>query len=130
MMTNQPTRPSGIDGGTDQRVILAREYLAGVSQQHVDQLPPSVLVRECAELRRQFGQVLTAVADQPTALTEAQQGTILAALSDAVSYRTVGAHARCEPCMAHPAGCRDRHADDLDQADAYRQLAREIGGHQ
>jgi hypothetical protein len=77
MITNQPPKPSGIDGSTDQRVILAREYLAGVSQQHVDQLPPSVLVRECAELRRQFGQVLTAVADQPTALTEAQRGTIL-----------------------------------------------------
>ena len=54
--------------------------------------------------------------------------TMHAALADAVDYRTAGADARCEDCMAHPAGCCDRHADDLDQAGAYRQLAREIGG--
>jgi hypothetical protein len=53
---------------------------------------------------------------------------MLAALADAVAYRTAGPEARCEDCMAHPAGCCDRHADDLDAADRYRQLAREIGG--
>jgi hypothetical protein len=60
--------------------------------------------------------------------SRAQQATVLAALADAVAYRTAGADARCEDCMAHPAGCCDRHADDLDQADRYRQLVRELGG--
>jgi hypothetical protein len=42
----------------DQRVTLAREYLAEVSGTSVEALPPSVLMRECAELRRLLGQVL------------------------------------------------------------------------
>jgi hypothetical protein len=42
----------------DMRVQLAREYLDSIRQHEVTHLPPSVLVRECAELRRQLGQVL------------------------------------------------------------------------
>jgi hypothetical protein len=42
----------------DQRITLARQYLAEVSGTSVEQLPPSVLMRECAELRRLLGQVL------------------------------------------------------------------------
>jgi hypothetical protein len=42
----------------DQREALARAYLAEVSATSVDQLPPSVLMREVAELRRLLGQVL------------------------------------------------------------------------
>jgi hypothetical protein len=63
-------------------------------------------------------------------LTEAQRCTALAALADAATYRAAGADARCEDCMAHPAGCCDSHADDLDRASAYRELAREIGSQQ
>jgi len=44
-----------------ERAELAREYLASVRQHKVTELPPSVLVRECAELRRQLGQVLDAI---------------------------------------------------------------------
>ncbi len=74
------------------------------------------------------GLITRARARQAPALTRAQLGIVLGALADAVAYRTSGADARCEDCMAHPAGCCDRHADELDQADAYRQLARELGG--
>src|SRR5262249_49535168 len=60
-----PTPPQR--GGTveevDQRVTLARQYLAEVSGTSVEQLPPSVLMRECAELRRQLGQVLGAIGE-------------------------------------------------------------------
>ena len=53
----------------DQRVSRAREYLAGIRQHKVTTLPPSVLVRECAELRRQLGQVLDAI-DQAVELED------------------------------------------------------------
>jgi hypothetical protein len=54
----------------DQRVERAREYLAGARRAGVDHLPPSVLMRECAELRRQLGVVLNVIdghvcADRP-----------------------------------------------------------------
>jgi hypothetical protein len=54
----------------DQRVELAREYLADVRRTGVDHLPPSVLMRECAELRRQLATVLAVIdghvcADRP-----------------------------------------------------------------
>ena len=48
----------------DQRVTFARQYLAEVSAKTVDQLPPSVLMRECAELRRLLGQVLGLLAER------------------------------------------------------------------
>ena len=78
------------------------------------------------------GLISRAHAGQATAgavvFPEGPRQTMLAALADAAAYRTAGADARCEDCMAHPAGCCDPHADDLEQADAYRDLAREIGG--
>jgi hypothetical protein len=48
----------------DQRVTAAREFLAGARRRPVDQLPPTLLMRECAELRRLLGQVLGVLADQ------------------------------------------------------------------
>jgi hypothetical protein len=47
----------------DQRITQAREYLAWVQQTDVLHMPPSALLREAAESRRQLGQVLDAVAD-------------------------------------------------------------------
>lgn len=46
----------------DQRVSLAAEYLAEVRRASVEQLPPTVLARECPELRRLLGQVLAVLA--------------------------------------------------------------------
>jgi hypothetical protein len=47
----------------DQRITLAREYLADVQQRDVLYLLPSALLRECAESRRQLAAVLAAYAD-------------------------------------------------------------------
>lgn len=46
----------------DQRITTAREFLSGARKRKVDQLPPSVLMRELAECRRQLGQVLDVIA--------------------------------------------------------------------
>ena len=46
----------------DQRVTSAREFLSGARRRKVAQLPPSLLMRECAELRRLLGQVLDVLA--------------------------------------------------------------------
>ncbi len=63
----------------DPRVQLAREYLAGVRQHKVTTLPPSVLMRECAELRRQLGQVLDTIGQEPEAAKLAEIRAVLAA---------------------------------------------------
>jgi len=67
----------------DQRITLARQYLAEVSGTTVDQLPPSVLMRECAELRRQLGQVLAAIGEAGAALAAEQAGDLPAAINPA-----------------------------------------------
>ena len=59
--------------GPDQRVELAREYLTDVSRRGVEQLPPTVLAREVAELRRLLGQVL-AILGERQAGTRGRQG--------------------------------------------------------
>ena len=46
----------------DQRITAAREYLAVAQQSDVLHLPPSALLRECAESRRQLAAVLAAYA--------------------------------------------------------------------
>jgi hypothetical protein len=61
----------------DDRITLAREYLAEVRRQAVTELPPSVLMRECAELRHQLHLVLAAYEDGAGALGEVR--TVLAA---------------------------------------------------
>jgi hypothetical protein len=48
----------------DQRVISAREFLDGARRRKVDELPPSLLMRETAELRRLLGQVLNVLAER------------------------------------------------------------------
>jgi len=42
----------------DQRAELACRYLAEARQRSVEELAPTLLMRECAELRRLLGQVL------------------------------------------------------------------------
>ncbi|HEV8279788.1 MAG TPA: hypothetical protein VGQ26_29425 [Streptosporangiaceae bacterium] len=48
----------------DQRVELARQFLAEAQQRSVEQMPPSLLMREAAELRRLLGQVLGVLAER------------------------------------------------------------------
>jgi hypothetical protein len=52
----------------DQRVTYAREYLAGCRQRKLAELPPSALLREAAELRRELGQILDVVDAQAAEL--------------------------------------------------------------
>ena len=48
----------------DELAELARAYLAEVRQRSVEELAPSLLMRECAELRRLLGQVLGMLAER------------------------------------------------------------------
>jgi hypothetical protein len=48
----------------DERTRQAREFLAAARQRGVEELPPSLLMRECAELRRLLGQVLAVLAER------------------------------------------------------------------
>jgi hypothetical protein len=48
----------------DERAELARRFLAEARQRSVEQMPPTLLMRECAELRRLLGQVLGILAER------------------------------------------------------------------
>ena len=127
----------GVVTAPDQRVILAREYLADIRRQHVDQLPPSVLVRECAELRRRLGQLLDVIDSQTPAvvagnvnLTPEQVATVLAALEDAAGWREYRATSACLACAESPTDLCEEHALDLDRVGAYRELIQLLGGEQ
>jgi hypothetical protein len=48
----------------DERAEFAARYLADARQHDVEALPPSLLIRECAELRRLLGQVLGILAER------------------------------------------------------------------
>ena len=66
----------------DQRITLAREYLRAAYDRNPDHMPPSRLIAELAETRRQLGQVLAADADRPPAMivlpSHAERATRLA----------------------------------------------------
>ena len=53
--------------------------------------------------------------------------TVLDALDVAAEYREYRAGLTCDACATHPAELCDDHRADLDAADTYRQVAREIG---
>ena len=55
-----------------------------------------------------------------------QAATVAQALADAESYRRKRVADWCADCAAVPAGACEPHLDDLDQADAYRDLAAEL----
>jgi len=48
----------------DERAELARRFLAEARQRSVEQMPPTLLMREVAELRRLLGQVLAVLAER------------------------------------------------------------------
>jgi len=107
----------------DTRVNTARSYLTAARKRPVGELPPSVLVRECAELRRMLRQVLDVADDLEVMyldqdatqlmlwggvyLAPADTGTVLRALSDA---------AQCAEDEHLPSSPTD------DQAARYREL--------
>jgi len=60
--------------------------------------------------------------------TAGQEAVVAQALADAETYRRKRAENWCGDCAAAPAGGCDNHLDDLDQADAYRDLAAVLAG--
>jgi hypothetical protein len=48
----------------DERAELARRFLAEAQQRSVEQMPPTLLMREVAELRRLLGQVLAVLGER------------------------------------------------------------------
>lgn len=110
----------------DARVTAAREYLDGARRRKVTELPPSLLVRECAELRRCLGQVLD-VLDGGQVLAEADRATVLGGLAVAAEARRYQASITCVRCAEHPADLCEDCAAQLDAADAYDELAGRIG---
>lgn len=60
------------------------------------------------------------------AITTAQAVIVRQALADAEQYRRMRAAAWCANCATAPAGACKSHLDDLDAADAYRDLAAEL----
>ncbi|SRR5260221_6888729 len=126
---------------TDERVLYARQFLAGARRREVAEMPPSVLARETAELRRVLGQVLDVVADvEDTEIDEsltlildsgdahvapADVLTLHAALDDAISWCQDNAY--CDDCEISPAGLCETHAVRLARVPAYRTLARALG---
>jgi len=111
----------------DMRVTAAREYLDAIRPHKVTTRPPSVLLRECAELRRQLGQVLDVIGGQ-AALSPAQLAVVLKALAVAADLTEDRATVYCDDCGASPAGCCDTHADMLDDVAQFRQLERDLTG--
>jgi hypothetical protein len=105
----------------DQRVTLAREYLAAARQRDINYLPPSRLQAELVETRRQLGQVIAAIEGQ-AALDAGQAAIVLSALEDASEGIRERA-AYCPACRSHPAELCEEDAERLSRADAYDHLA-------
>lgn len=57
---------------------------------------------------------------------DARRVTLLAALEDAAAWLEERGGQVCADCDVHPAGLCEEHATDLDKAEAYRTLAREL----
>ena len=63
---------------------------------------------------------------RPAVLPPADTAVLGQALDDVQAYRRERAEAYCYECAQHPAGACETHADDLDQADAYAGLGRQL----
>lgn len=116
-------RPSTADAG--QRVTAAREFLTGARKRRVGELPPSLLMREDAELRRQLGHVLGYLGE--VVVLDSDQLEVLGrALPDAIGYTDPPLH--CEACDALPGDelCAECTAG-LAAAGFYLGLARGLG---
>lgn len=108
----------------DQRLVSAREFLDAIRPYKVTSRPPSVLVREDAELRRMLGQVLDVIRES-VSLTDDHLVTLSLALTDAIDWRTPAM--ACSNCDATESGLCSDHAGDVALVDRYLALARELG---
>jgi len=107
----------------DQRVNAARDYLTAIRRHQVSELPPSVLVRECAELRRMLRQVLEVADDFE--VTHLDQDTTQLMLFGGIYFASADADTVLR-ALADAAQCaRDEHfpASPSDELGArYREL--------
>jgi hypothetical protein len=99
----------------DPRVIAAREFLVSARKRKVIDLPPSVLTREDAELRRLLGQVLDYIDESgavpPGAVSfGGWDSTVRQAFRDAIRWHTAS------PSVA-----------SADQVALYRSVGRKLG---
>ncbi len=111
----------------DVRITYAREYLNGARKRSVSELPPSVLIREVAELRRQLGIVLDLLETRP-ALDAGTLASLHQVFADAIDWRESMLDSGCIPCDLHPAGLCEVHSAHLDLADRHTALARDVFG--
>jgi hypothetical protein len=63
---------------------------------------------------------------RPRAISPADAVTVARALADAERYRRRRVEDWCADCAGSPAEACDTHLDDLDQADAYAELGRQL----
>ena len=70
---------------------------------------------------------MTVLEETAVTLTAEQVVVMADALADAEKYRRDRAAGWCADCESRPEGACPDHVDDLDQADAYRHLAVELG---
>jgi hypothetical protein len=111
----------------DRGVQAAREYLNTISARLVAELPPSVLVREDAELRRQLRIVLEVVSDYEYTVIDEDRtqptmwGGIYVAAADALTVADA---------LSDAADCGEQH-EPIDSSAArssvYRELAARLG---
>ena len=98
----------------DQRITLAREYLAAARGRDINHMPPSRLAAELAETRRQLGQALAAAAD----LTDAAgQLAEIRAVLDAFDWEHVRQAVRAGEDRAprQPRSCPGQRVVDVPQ---------------
>jgi hypothetical protein len=84
----------------------------------------AVLTSGCAV---SAGPITRVAADGSAVLGPADLLTVLDALADAAAFREARGRACCLDCVGHPAPLCGSHADDLDQAAAYRAAAARLG---
>ncbi len=109
----------------DHRVALGPRVPRRARKRKVATLQPSLLIRECAELRRLLGQVLDVIEGQTAVLDADQAAIVLSALEDASDgIRERAAH--CPDCAASPADLCDGCADRLSRAEGYDDLTAKL----
>jgi hypothetical protein len=74
------------------------------------------------------GRQLNLASDTAIAIITVDAALLAEALADAERYRRGHAAEPCTDCETAPAGACEKHLDDLDQADAYRDLAAGFAG--
>lgn len=103
------------------RITAAREFLDYACRSKVTDLPPTVLARECAELRNQLRAVLGAATR-----SAAQQAMLVQVFADAIRYRESRSADGCSHPAASAAGGCPACVLERSQAARYLELAGQL----